>query len=78
MRKPTPEQIQAARKLLAEAGFQVEYLWHIEDVKTMYECDDATAMRVIQNACNCPSVVDRVFSNIDTEAAKLNCKPINK
>lgn len=47
---PTQEQIQQAKDLLKEAGYFVDNLWHIDDVKDEHECTDEEAMKVLEYA----------------------------
>lgn len=78
MRKPTPEQRQAARKLLAEAGYFTDNLWHIEDVKRLYECDDETAMTVLIKAMDNEATYTQIWMSIMSAANDLNLKPIDE
>ena len=78
MRKPKPEQIQAARKLLAEAGYFTDNLWQIKDVKLLYECDDETAMTVLRRALSNDATFQQIWMDIESAAEDLNLKPINK
>ena len=78
MRKPTPEQIQVSRNLLHEAGYFTDNLWHIEDVKRLYECDDETAMEVMRKAMDNEATYTQVWMSIMSAANDLNLKPINE
>lgn len=42
-------EINQAKNVLRENGYFVDNLWHIEDVKTKFKCDNETAQHVLSN-----------------------------
>lgn len=50
-----------AKLILKQAGYFVDNLWHIDDVKLMYECDDDTAQRILNSALTNDATVDQVW-----------------
>ena len=44
------DKIQEAKAILREAGYFVNNLWHVNDIKDRYECDNATAFEILDNA----------------------------
>lgn len=73
-----PQDKQAAREMLAEAGYFTDNLWHIEDVKRLYECDDETAMEVMRKAMDNEATYTQVWMSIMSAANDLNLKPIDE
>lgn len=46
------EEIENAREILKREGYFVNNLWHIDDVKTFYKCNDEQAMEVLDHVLN--------------------------
>jgi len=63
--KITEEQIKEAKKILEEAGYYTKNLWHIDDVKTQFECDDNLAMLVLDSALTNDSTFEQVWESIE-------------
>lgn len=62
------------RDKLKEKGYG-DNLWHIEDVKQNYECDDDTALKCLNDALDSESVYETIFLAIDIVAMeKYNLK----
>ena len=50
-------------------------LWHIDDVKQNYKCDDETAWECLNDALSSESVYQTIFESIDIYAMeKYNLK----
>ncbi len=43
-------EIEKAKATLRDAGYFVNNLWHVNDVKFKYECDNETALEILDNA----------------------------
>ncbi len=43
-------EIEQARQVLEDAGYQVTNLWHIDDIKDNYDCTDEEAMEILVGA----------------------------
>jgi hypothetical protein len=48
--KPTQQEIQNAKDLLERAGYFVQNLWHIHDVKIHFDCTDEEAMYILEQS----------------------------
>ncbi len=48
--KPTQQEIQNAKDLLERAGYFVQNLWHIQDVKIHFDCTDEEAMYILEQS----------------------------
>lgn len=49
----TQEQIEAAKKLLKDAGYFTDNLWHIDDVKSQFKCSDDEAYQLLKSVLDC-------------------------
>lgn len=76
--KGTDNQIKALQELIKnnpqldlpieDKGHQLYNLWHVDDVKSRYECDDDEAMDVLENALTNEATMDQIWLAIDFEA----------
>jgi hypothetical protein len=59
--------IQEARAILREAGYFVDNLWHIDDVKSRWEeCDDITAQEILDNALTNDATMEQIWFAIES------------
>jgi hypothetical protein len=59
-------EIEQAKKTLRDAGYFIDNLWHIEDVKYRFdECDDETAHTILESALTNASTMEHIFECID-------------
>lgn len=55
-----------AREALREAGFYVDNLWHIDDVKGRYDgCDDTTAQHILDQALTNSATMEQIHFAIN-------------
>jgi len=65
------------KRELERRGYQTYNLWHIDDVKLRYKCDDDTAMDVIIDALDNECTIEQVYMAIDIIAdEKYELKPL--
>ena len=65
--------IEEAKQVLRDAGFFVDNLWHINDVKDRYNCDNnEQAQSILYNALTNESTMERIWDSIDYEAQEEN------
>ena len=57
--------VEEAKKVLKENGFQVDNLWHIDDVKSKFNCDDDEAMGVLESALVNDATMEQIWFAID-------------
>ena len=68
------KEILKLRDKLKEKGY-ADSLWHIDDVKQNYKCDDETAWKCLNDALSSESVYQTIFESIDIYAMeKYNLK----
>lgn len=60
--------IEAAKKVLTDAGYFVDNLWHIEDVTSRYKCDQDTAMIILESVLTDDYLMGRINEAIDEDA----------
>lgn len=60
-----------AREVLRNAGYCVERLWSIYDVKMNYKCGDDIALGILNNALNNDYITEQIFDCIDDAAEKI-------
>lgn len=71
----TPSEIEYARDLLENNGYYVGNLWQTQDVKNLYECDDAQAMKVLDHVLNGNEyVINAIWDMIDIVAKQMELK----
>jgi hypothetical protein len=68
--------LQQAREILEQYGYQVQNLWRIEDVKANYNCTDAEAMIILHKALTNETTMEQVFLAIDMEAEEMGFEKI--
>ena len=57
--------IDKAKKVLEEAGYYVNNLWHVKDVQSKFSCSEDEAMDVLENALTSDSTFEAIWFNID-------------
>jgi hypothetical protein len=59
---------QQAKDTLEKMGYQVDNLWHIDDVKSRFECTDEEAMDVLIAALNNETTFEQIWYALEYEA----------
>lgn len=52
-------------KYLKDKGYAVDCLWHIDDVQQMIECDDETAIKILNESLESDNVCEVVYEMLD-------------
>jgi hypothetical protein len=58
------QEVNAAREVLKKNGYFVDNLWHINDVRTCYRCDDDKAQEILGNALMSAFVIEMIHGCI--------------
>jgi hypothetical protein len=66
--------INEAKEVLRKAGYFVDNLWHIRDVIDRYECDEETAMEVLDSALTNDATMEQIHFAINLIAEDLELK----
>lgn len=53
-------EIEVAKAVLRDAGYQVYNLWHVNDVMDRYECDEEEAMDVLEEALTNEATMEQI------------------
>lgn len=70
-----PTEIEKAKQILREAGYFVDNLWHVDDVKAQTNCtDDEQAQEILSFALTDGYITEQIFDLIITEAAEQGLK----
>ena len=57
--------IENAKKVLKENGYFVDNLWHIDDVKSKFKCDDDVAQRILDQSLTNEATMEQIWFSID-------------
>jgi hypothetical protein len=61
--------VQKAKEVLRENGFFVDNLWHVDDVKLRYNCDnDEQAQDILNGALTNDATMEQIWFAIDMVA----------
>lgn len=63
-----------AKLVLKQAGYYVDNLWHVDDVKDRFECDDDTAQEVLHDSLNNEWIIEKIFEQSYDFAKTRNLK----
>jgi hypothetical protein len=63
--------IEKAKKLLEENGYQVQNLWQVEDVQFRYNCTDDEAHEVLIDALQNDATMEQIWYAIDFHAEEI-------
>ena len=64
-------EIEKAKQVLRDAGYQTDNLWHIDDVQNNYNCTEEQAMEVLVNVLGNDYIMETVFDLISLEAYEI-------
>jgi len=64
-------EIDNARAILRDNGYYVENLWHVDDVKGKYKCDDDDAYEILNNALSNGVTFEQIWLAIDSEIESI-------
>ncbi len=53
--------IEQAKNVLRKAGYYVDNLWSIPDVQSKFNCDDETAMEVLNSALTNDATMEQIW-----------------
>ena len=57
--------IENAKKVLKENGYFVDNLWHIDDVKSKFKCDDDVAQGILEQSLTNEATMEQIWFSID-------------
>ena len=59
------KEIEKAKQLLKDNGYFTDNLWHVEDVKSKFNCDDETAQSILKDALENDATMEQIWLAID-------------
>lgn len=60
---------QEAKEVLRKSGYFVDNLWHVDDIKLRYNCDDnEQAQEILNNAMTNDATMEQIWFAIDIAA----------
>ena len=62
------KEVEAAKAVLKKNGYQVDNLWHIDDVKCNYDCSDRDAHGILYAALTNDATMEQIWFAIDFHA----------
>ena len=72
-------EIEQAKKTLRDAGYFTDNLWHVDDVKGDYKCDDEKAQDILCLALTNESTMEHIWSCIsDITQSEMENNSINR
>lgn len=70
-------EIEKAKKVLRDAGYFTDNLWHVSDVQQDFKCTDEEAQEILREALTNAWVMSEAISTI-REYASQDYEPINE
>ena len=56
--------IEEAKAILKQAGYYVDNLWHVDDVKSRFKCDEDDAQEVLDSAFQNEATMAQIWEAI--------------
>jgi hypothetical protein len=60
-------EIEQAKQTLKDAGYFVDNLWHIDDVKSKFNCTDEKAQEILNFALTNEATMEQIWFSINLE-----------
>lgn len=68
--------VEKAKKLLREAGYFVDNLWCVDDVKGKFDCTDEEAQGVLYGALQNDATMEQIWLAIDIHGENDGLTPV--
>jgi hypothetical protein len=68
------EAIANAKLVLKQAGYYIDNLWHVNDIKDRFDCDDKTAQEILHDGLTNEYIIDKIFEQTYDFAATRGLK----
>jgi hypothetical protein len=65
--------VEQAKQVLKEAGYFVDNLWHVSDVKDRLDCNNDIAQEILEEALTNEATMEQIWMAID-EAIETSAK----
>ena len=70
--------VEEAKKVLEENGYQTYNLWHVDDVKSKFDCNDDEAMGVLISALQNDATMEQIWYAIQFHGEEEGLKIIEE
>jgi hypothetical protein len=70
--------VEEAKSVLKAAGFFVENLWSVEDVRSKFDCTDEEAQYCLEKALTNDAAMEQIWMGIDIFGEMENLKKIHR
>jgi hypothetical protein len=68
--------IEEAKEVLRNAGYFVDNLWSVDDIKGRFECDDETAQEIIEDALTNEWIMEQINVSITQACEHIGLEEI--
>jgi len=65
-------EVEKAKQVLREAGYFVDNLWHVDDVKGNYKCSEDEAQEILEVALTSDNTYENIWFAIHYEAQDIH------
>jgi len=72
------KEIEKAKQLLKDNGYFTDNLWHVDDVKSKFKCDDEAAQSILKNALENDATMEQIWLAIDIAGESDGLEPIEE
>jgi len=70
--------VEEAKKVLKDNGYFTDNLWHVDDVKTKFECTDEEAQKVLDESLTNEATMEQIWFSINEFGEMFELKKIIK
>jgi len=68
--------VEEAKAVLKANGYFVDNLWHVEDVKSKFNCTDDEAQYILERSLTNEATMEQIWFSIDEFGEMENLKPV--
>ena len=68
--------VEEAKAVLKANGYFVDNLWHVEDVKSKFNCTDDEAQYILEQSLTNEATMEQIWFSIDEFGEMENLKPV--
>lgn len=69
--------VELAKQVLKENGYFVDNLWHVDDVKSKFKCDDEDAQDILDKSLTNEATMEQIWFSIGEFGRMDNLEEIN-
>ena len=69
--------VELAKQVLKENGYFVDNLWHVDDVKSKFKCDDEDAQDILDKSLTNEATMEQIWFSIGEFGRMVDLEEIN-